>query len=75
MLLLGWEQTSWLLIPLKYVRFAIFVESIIIAHNTPIIPPIIKAVNKYSGEAQLFEVLQIKSAITIIGKITKVAMF
>ena len=52
-----------------------FVDSIIIAHNVPIIPPIINEINKYFGLEHKFDVLQIISDIINIGNMIKVAMF
>jgi hypothetical protein len=62
-------------IPLKYARFGMPNESTIMAHNTPIIPPIIRAVNKYFGVEHKLDELQNMSAIITRGNITNVAIF
>jgi hypothetical protein len=64
-----------LLIPLKYDKPGTLVDSIIIAHKVPNIPPIINAVISKIFVEQPFALLQNISAMIKMGNIMNVGMF
>jgi hypothetical protein len=74
-LLDGCEQTALLLIPLKYARFTIPLESINMAQRTPTKPLIISDANILGLEEHPFDVFHIISARIINGKIMNVGIF